>query len=122
MAAIDPEEIPLPRAAYLHDAYAIEKCQEAALNDTFGLSIREQWWQDQSELLLQHGYKVRRRFRAGWTPSWLGNNLDPNCCEDSTIQYVSLYFELKHCTENKQQSEHAHSRCDSNARRDQSLH
>lgn len=92
MTAIDPEEIPLPRVAYLSDAHAIEKYQEAGLNDTFGLNSSEQWWQNQSEPLLQHGYKVRRRFRTGWTPSWLGNNLNPHFCEDATVHPVSLFF------------------------------
>jgi hypothetical protein len=87
--AIDPEEVPLPAAAHTSDSRRIEEFTQQALTGKYGLVTVEEWWRDQSELLLRQGYKVRRRFRKDWVPSWLGRDLDPRYCEDRIMPFVS---------------------------------
>jgi len=48
----------------------------------------EEHWRDRYELLLDHGYQLRRRLRPGWEPSWRGTQLHPNHFEDGYKLWV----------------------------------
>ncbi|TDL21677.1 hypothetical protein BD410DRAFT_724031 [Rickenella mellea] len=41
------------------------------------LNTAELWWRDRGDVLKQHGYMLRPRYRVGWKPSWLdtGDNV-----------------------------------------------
>ncbi|KAA1473351.1 hypothetical protein DENSPDRAFT_822699, partial [Dentipellis sp. KUC8613] len=34
------------------------------------LRASEKWWRDHYDMLLEHGYTLRPRFKPGWTPPW----------------------------------------------------
>jgi hypothetical protein len=46
---------------------APEESHDLFLSET--LTTAEEWWRDHYELLKQHGYFLRPRYRPGWTPS-----------------------------------------------------
>jgi hypothetical protein len=58
----------------------------------------EEIWRDRYLFLLDHGLELRSRYRPGWTPSWLGTNLDPEDCEDSKKKTVSFFALMGSCT------------------------
>jgi hypothetical protein len=62
--------------AFLHRLHRIE---------LFGDEMR---WRDRYSFFLSHGLELRPRFKPGWTPSWIGTNLDPRTCEDSIAKGV----------------------------------
>lgn len=88
---IDPDIVPQPRHAYTQSSVRVEHFQALILQGVYDLNQNEEWWRDQYGLLLSRGYKLRRRFRPDWTPSWLGTNLLPLHCEDSIRQIVSSW-------------------------------
>jgi len=63
----------------------IEFVQEETRNGAWALMDVEIFWRDHFEMLKRRGYLLRPRFRPGWTPSWLGTNLDPFLCDDGQI-------------------------------------
>ncbi|EPQ58922.1 hypothetical protein GLOTRDRAFT_109463 [Gloeophyllum trabeum ATCC 11539] len=46
------------------------------------------WWRDRQPYLASRGYMLRPRYRAGWKPSWIGTNVDPEFCEDAIDQML----------------------------------
>jgi hypothetical protein len=115
---LDPDLIPLPAIAYTCRSPSIEKFQAAALIGVFDLDEDERWWRDQYHILLEHGYKLRRRFRPDWTPSWLGTSKIPAFCEDSLLQIVSpLYKRLEDVKSKKPSREHCCCRRNQSPRR-----
>jgi hypothetical protein len=54
------------------------------------LTEDEELWRDRYSFLLDRGLQLRVRYEPGWTPSWLGTNLDPTTCEDSIEKRVSI--------------------------------
>jgi hypothetical protein len=54
------------------------------------LTEDEELWRDRYSFLLDRGLQLRDRYKPGWTPSWLGPNLDPTTCEDSIEKRVSI--------------------------------
>ncbi|THG95880.1 hypothetical protein EW145_g7886 [Phellinidium pouzarii] len=54
----------------------------------YNLKSLEIWWRDHYQLLLDHGYQLRPRFRPDWKPSWTGTKLDPDYCEDSIPHFL----------------------------------
>jgi hypothetical protein len=46
---------------------APEQCDDVSPLEE--LRTAEKWWRDHYELLEQHGYLLRPRYRPGWTPS-----------------------------------------------------
>ncbi|KIP07949.1 hypothetical protein PHLGIDRAFT_127369 [Phlebiopsis gigantea 11061_1 CR5-6] len=47
------------------------------------LSPAERMWRDKGLLLEARGYRLRPRYQQDWVPSWLGNDVDFEECEDS---------------------------------------
>ena len=54
------------------------------------LSKDEQWWVEHTDVLQQHGYIMRPRFRPGRTPSWLNTEISYAFCEDALACVVCL--------------------------------
>lgn len=46
-------------------------------------------WRDRQPFLESKGYMLRSRYRPGWTPSWLGNDVVFEECDDWYFQLVS---------------------------------
>lgn len=46
-------------------------------------------WRERQPFLESRGYMLRPRYRPGWTPSWLGKDVDYEECEDWHVQIVS---------------------------------
>lgn len=49
----------------------------------YDLRSDETFWRDIHSYLVERSYTLRPRFRPGWTPSWLGTDINPDDCEDS---------------------------------------
>ena len=49
----------------------------------------EQWWADQYQWLYDSGYKLRDRYKLGWTPSWRSNGKQFYECVDGFPTRVS---------------------------------
>lgn len=56
--------------------------EHAAAGD-FDLTPREVFWRDLYDDLLERGYRLRPRYKPGWTPPWIGTDIYPIKCEDS---------------------------------------
>jgi hypothetical protein len=41
-----------------------------AIRDPGTLFDRELWWRDHYQMLEDHGYRLRPRYRPDWVPSW----------------------------------------------------
>ncbi len=52
------------------------------------LSGIEKHWRDRYDMLLDHGYQLRKRMRPGWVPSWRDTQLHPNLFEDGYRHWV----------------------------------
>jgi hypothetical protein len=52
------------------------------------LTTAEEWWQDHYELLKQHGYLLRPRYRPGWTPS--PNSGKPGLRRNKSDEFMDL--------------------------------
>ncbi|KAF9811731.1 hypothetical protein IEO21_06454 [Rhodonia placenta] len=74
----------LPSIAYVSLDQA-QRYAEATVKGSFGLASAEKFWTDRYSHLRSHGYVLRARYTPDWCPSWLGTNLDPTFCEDSTM-------------------------------------
>lgn len=61
------------------------------------LTRSEQRWKDKGPLLESRGYRLRPRYRVGWTPSWIGKNVNLNRCEDSHQPPVSPLHRFLGC-------------------------
>ncbi|EGO02257.1 hypothetical protein SERLA73DRAFT_48387 [Serpula lacrymans var. lacrymans S7.3] len=53
------------------------------------------WWRDRQPYLASRGYMLRPRYHAGWKPSWLGTNVDPEYCEDSIEQLLPQILDAR---------------------------
>lgn len=51
----------------------------------YDLGPAEEEWRDRQPFLESHGYMLRPRYHANWSPSWTGTNRDPTFCEDSIL-------------------------------------
>jgi hypothetical protein len=111
--AIDPEDVPLAREAQCLREEDIELSIRETLAGFYDPTNEEKWWQDQSDALLRRGYKLRRRFRKDWTPSWLGRDAHPDYCEDRLFRVVSESSLFRYVTVDMH-AEHSHSRRNSN--------
>ena len=58
-------------------------------NGLYDLLPFEARWRDRQHDLARRGYRLRQRYKPGWTPSWAGTNIDPYFCEDSVFLLVS---------------------------------
>jgi hypothetical protein len=96
---LNPERIPIPTNARASSQGQIERVLSRTLGGLFDLSEEEKWWRDQYCTVLRRGYKFRKRFRPDWTPSWLGTDLAPACCEDAYPQVVSHWLLPLKCIE-----------------------
>ena len=54
------------------------------------LAEDEKLWRDRYSFMLDRGLQLRVRYKPGWTPSWLGTNLNPATCEDSIEKRVNF--------------------------------
>lgn len=79
----------MPSYAFL-SPQAIERREEDTLKGAYSLLPFEKTWRDRQPGLLQRGYLLRQRYHPDWKPSWEGTNVDPDFCEDSVAQLVSL--------------------------------
>ncbi|TDL26469.1 hypothetical protein BD410DRAFT_715808 [Rickenella mellea] len=61
----------------------VDEVQRNTRKGKYALAPYEVWWRDREEILDRHGYVLRKRFRKGWVPTWLGNDLRPFSCEDA---------------------------------------
>jgi hypothetical protein len=52
------------------------------------ITAEEELWRDRYSFMLSHGLELRCRYKPGWTPSWIGTDLDPDICEDSIEKNV----------------------------------
>jgi hypothetical protein len=52
------------------------------------LKPSETWWMEQYDFLESRGYRLRPRYRPGWTPSWRTNGKPKYLCEDSAFNLV----------------------------------
>lgn len=52
------------------------------------ISEKEQKWRNRYYFFLDRGYQLRPRYVPGWTPSWVGTDLDPSYCEDAVEHVV----------------------------------
>lgn len=85
----------LPDYMRASDAEEVEEFRKQTDDGLYDLLAHEIWWRDRSELLEEHGYRLRPRLRPGWVPSWQGTDLNPTWCEDSIVGGVScLLFAL----------------------------
>ncbi|TDL21672.1 hypothetical protein BD410DRAFT_723967 [Rickenella mellea] len=50
--------------------------------ELWDLNTAERWWRDRENVLKQHGYKLRPRYRGEWTPSWFATGKDFMSAED----------------------------------------
>jgi hypothetical protein len=73
---VSPHQTISSSVAFLHRLYPTELLPD------------EERWRDSYSFLLSHGLELRPRFKPGWTPSWIGTNLDPGTCEDSIEKNV----------------------------------
>lgn len=80
------------RAAHLTKEGDLPKYRELDTDGVFDLTQQETWWSEHYEFLLSRGYKLRRRFRPGWKPSWNDTNLNPFFCEDAYRHNVSYHI------------------------------
>nr|VWP01471.1 N/A [Ganoderma boninense] len=78
----------LPRYAYL-DPKGVQFEAEITREGVYDLLPIEVEWQKRQQFLDRKGYKLRRRYQPGWTPSWVQTNLNPTYCEDSILLNVS---------------------------------
>lgn len=53
------------------------------------LTDEEEEWKDKRPLLESRGYRLRSRYQIGWTPSWIGKDVNIERCEDSHQPPVS---------------------------------
>ncbi|OCB92243.1 hypothetical protein A7U60_g350 [Sanghuangporus baumii] len=71
------------RGLFYDEPYQIDR-------NMYGLSDGEMWWRDRNSLLESHGYRLRKRLRPDWIPSWtLNRELRPVDCEDSMSRLFS---------------------------------
>lgn len=56
----------------------------------FKLNDGEKWWRDHAAQIKFRGYRLRKRFRPGWKPSWLGTDLNPYILDDGCEHNVSV--------------------------------
>lgn len=49
----------------------------------YGLDSEEIFWRDLHPFLRERGYRLRPRYIPGWTPSWIGTDINPIHMEDS---------------------------------------
>lgn len=68
-----------------------QRLREAISQGRSKLTRGEQRWRDKGLLLESRGYRLRPRYRIGWTPSWTGKDINIERCEDSHILPVSLF-------------------------------
>lgn len=61
------------------------------LMGAYDLGPAEEEWRDRQPFLESHGYMLRPRYHANWSPSWTGTNRDPTFCEDSILLNVRIY-------------------------------
>lgn len=59
----------------------------------FKLSENEKWWRDHAAQIKHRKYRLRKRFRPGWKPSWIGTDLNPELVDDAQRHSV-FSFEL----------------------------
>jgi hypothetical protein len=57
-------------------------------NAPYGHTNYEKVWVHLQPYLEEKGYTLRPRYRPGWIGSWVGKKVDPQTCEDSTVQSV----------------------------------
>ena len=60
-----------------------------SLQDEYELNDEERFWRGIYTDLLERGYTLRPRYAPDWTPSWVGTNILPMYCEDSSPSMVS---------------------------------
>lgn len=68
--------------ARVRDPDEMESYRQATVDGAFDLLLSEVWWRDHSTFLESRGYRLRPRFRPGWSPSWMASNFNPLLCED----------------------------------------
>ena len=83
---------PLPRHAILHDEHEFEWAAQSTRSGVYDLDPSEVQWRDRQPTLEKCGYALRKRYKPGWKPSWIGTNLNPMYCEDSVILAASISF------------------------------
>lgn len=58
---------------------------------SYDLRDSEVAWRDRQNMLEQHGYLLRPRFRPGWIPSWVNTSKRPLLCEDALYNPVGIF-------------------------------
>lgn len=72
--------------------WRVERIRKMTEGGEFERNIFELWWADHYHILLSHGYRLRRRYRPDWTPSWLGTDVYPYYCDDCLESIASLFL------------------------------
>jgi hypothetical protein len=80
-----------------------------------GLSVKEVYWRDHYQWLLECGYRLRPRYDPAWIPSWIKSGRLPALCEDwhglLVCVIVALLMLLSDDMLRKVQTNHRCSRC-----------
>lgn len=75
----------LPSYARLSPRTA-QRYAESTRKGVYALDEVEMSWRDRYDYFQSRGYQLRARYKAGWSPSWIGKNIDPEFCEDAIRQ------------------------------------
>ncbi|EPQ58920.1 hypothetical protein GLOTRDRAFT_35157 [Gloeophyllum trabeum ATCC 11539] len=84
----------LPSYARLSPRTA-QKYAESTEEGVWALAEVEMSWRDRYDYFESRGYQLRPRYKAGWTPSWIGKNIDPEFCEDAIRQRIPQILDAK---------------------------
>lgn len=89
----DPAFPDIPEAHIsVREAWRVDHYRQITERGEFERNIFELWWADHYHILLSHGYRLRRRYRPDWTPSWLGTDVSPYYCDDCLESIASLFL------------------------------
>ena len=80
---MDEDLSTFPRWTHIIDGPTLENVQRRTREGRYKLTEFEKWWSDRYNFLESRGYRLRSRFRPGWTPQWLGTPIHPVYVKDS---------------------------------------